>query len=111
MNYNYPDTKYRLQSDIGIAYGIDFDHIQKTATEAVRNVDGVLADKPVDVFFIEFGDSARKVRVRWWIASFHNQWPVINGVNIALESAFEKAQIDMPYNTYALRVHMENEDE
>jgi MscS family membrane protein len=111
VNYNYPDTKYRLQSDIGIAYGIDFDHIQKTATEAVRNVDGVLANKPVDVFFIEFGDSARKVRVRWWIASFHNQWPVINGVNIALESAFEKAQIDMPYNTYALRVHMENEDE
>jgi small-conductance mechanosensitive channel len=109
VNYNYPDTNYRLQTEIGIAYGIDFDHIQKSATEAVRNVDGVLADKPVDVFFIEFGDSARKVRVRWWIASFHNQWPVINGVNIALESAFEKAQIDMPYNTYALRVHMENE--
>jgi small-conductance mechanosensitive channel len=30
-------------------------------------------------------------------------------VNVALESAFEKAGIEMPYETYDLRVHMEDE--
>lgn len=106
VNYNYPDTKYRQQTDIGVAYGIDIERIRKTATGAVRSVDAVLGDEPVDVFFISFGNASRVVRVRWWIASFHNQWPVMDAVNVALESAFEKAQIDMPYETYALRVHM-----
>lgn len=107
MNYSYPDSKYRQQTDIGVAYGIDIDHVRKTATEAVRGVESVLDDEPVDVLFIEFDDSARKVRVRWWIATFHDQWPALDAVHVALESAFEKAQIDMPYETYALRVHIE----
>ena len=109
VNYNYPDSKYRIQSEIGVAYSIDIELIRKTATVAVRGVKGVLEDEPVDVLFNEFGDSARKIRVRWWIASFHTQQHSLDAVNVALESAFENAKIDMPYNTYALRVHMENE--
>jgi small-conductance mechanosensitive channel len=109
VNYNYPDSKFRVQTEIGVAYGIDIDLIRKTAADAVRGVEGVLEDEAVDVLFNEFGDSARKMRVRWWIASFHTQQHSLDAVNVALESAFEKAKIDMPYNTYALRVHMENE--
>jgi small-conductance mechanosensitive channel len=108
VNYNFPDSKYRLQTDVGVAYGIDIDRIRKTATDAVRGVKYVLDDEQVDVFFIEFGDSARKIRVRWWIATFHDEWPALDEVNVALESAFEKANIEMPYETYALRVHMED---
>jgi len=109
VNYNLPDTNYRMQTDIGVAYGVDIDHIRKTATGAVRTVKGVLEDESVDVLFIEFGDSARTMRVRWWIASFHNQRKSQDAVNVALEAAFEKAQIDMPYETYALRVHVEDQ--
>ena len=109
VNYNLPDTNYRMQTDIGIAYGIDFDHIEKTATAAVRSVKDVLEDEVVEVLFIEFDDSERKVRVRWWIASFHNQWAMLAKVNLALETAFEKAQIDMPYETYALRVQIDDD--
>lgn len=29
VNYNYPDTKYRQQTDIGVAYGIDIGRIRK----------------------------------------------------------------------------------
>jgi small-conductance mechanosensitive channel len=108
VNYNYPDTKYRMRSDFRIAYGIDMDRVRKTATEAVRGVEGVLDDEPVDVLFIEFEDSARKIRVRWWIATFHDQWHALDKVNAALESAFEKAGIDMPYETYDLRMQIED---
>ena len=90
VNYNYPDSKYRIQTDIRVAYGIDIDHIRKTAAKAARGVKDVLEDEPVDVYFLEFGDSARKVRVLCWIASFHNEWPVLDELNAALESAFEK---------------------
>ena len=108
VNYNYPDTKYRQQTEIGVAYGVDIDQVRSTVKEAVSSVKDVLGDKPVDVFFAEFGDLSRKVRVRWRIASFHNQWPALDAVNVALESALEKAHIDMPCETYALRVYLEN---
>ena len=108
VNYNYPDTRYRMETDIHIAYGIDIDRVRKTATEAVRGVEGVLDDEPVDVLFIEFDDSARKVRVRWWIATFHEKWYAVDKVNAALESAFEKANIEMPFETYDLRMHIED---
>jgi small-conductance mechanosensitive channel len=108
VNYNYPDTRYRQQIDIGVAYGIDIDRIRKTAIEAVRGVKYVLDDMPVDVYFIAFDNAARRVRVRWWIATFHDDWPALDEVNVALESAFEKAEIDMPYETYALQVKMES---
>ena len=109
VNYNYPDIKYRLQTDVNIVYGIDIDHVRKTAAEAVRKVKGVLEDEPVDVLFIEFDDSGRKVRVRVWITSFYDKWHALDRVNAALESAFEKAHIDIAYGTYDLRVHMEDE--
>ena len=110
VNYNYPDTNYRLQSDIRIAYGIDIDHVRQIAVEAVRSVTFMLADEPVDVLFIKFGDSARTMRVLWWIGSFHDQWRALDAVNVALEAAFEQADIEIPCETYDLRVHMENED-
>ena len=108
VNYNYPDTRYRMETDFRVAYGIDIDLVRKTATEAVRAVEGVLEDEPVDVLFIEFDDSARKVRVRWWIETFHDEWHALDRVNAALESAFEKAAIEMPYETYDLRVQTED---
>jgi MscS family membrane protein len=108
VNYNYPDTRYRMETDFRIAYGIDIDRVRKVATEAIRDVEGVLDDEPVDVLFIEFDDSARKVRVRWWIATFLDEWYALDRMNAALESAFEKAGIEMPYETYNLRMHMED---
>jgi small-conductance mechanosensitive channel len=97
-----------METDFRIAYGIDIDRVRKVATEAIRDVEGVLDDEPVDVLFIEFDDSARKVRVRWWIATFLDEWYALDRMNAALESAFEKAGIEMPYETYNLRMHMED---
>jgi len=108
MNYTYPDTKYRVQTDIELAYGIDIGQIRQLATDAVRSVKDVLVDKPVDVFFMAFDNSARKIRVRWWIATFHNEYAVLDEVNVALELAFELANIGMPSDTQYVRVQMEN---
>jgi small-conductance mechanosensitive channel len=106
VNYNYPDTRYRMETDFRIAYGTDIDRVRKVAAEAVLGVEGVLDGEPVDVLFIEFEDSARKVRVRWWIATFHDKWYALDRMNAALESAFEKVGIEIPYETYDLRMHM-----
>lgn len=109
INYTYPDPRYRVSTEIGVAYGSDLDHMRRVIKKAVRGVDGVLPDKPVQVFFLKFGDSTRLVRVQWWIGSYKNQNSVLDEVNAALETALDEAGIDMPFNTYDLNVKMKNE--
>ena len=109
INYTYPDPRYRIFTEIGIAYGSDIKKVRKVIKETVGAVEGVLPDKPVQVFFLKFGDSTRLVRVQWWIDSYTNQNPVLDKVNAALEMALDEAGIDMPFNTYDLNVKMKNE--
>lgn len=106
INYTFPDPKFRIQTEIGVAYGTDINKMKQTIEDAVRGVDGVLHDKPIDIFYLKFGDSARLVRVRWWINSYKNEYPMLDKVNIALELALENAGIELPFNTYDLNVKM-----
>ena len=109
INYTYPDPKYRVQTDIGVAYGTDLDQMRQVIEQAVRVLDGVLADKPVEALFIEYGDSTRTIRVRWWVEDYHKERHMIDKVNAALEVALDKAGIDMPFDTYDINVKMEGE--
>lgn len=111
VNYSNPDPSYRLQADIGVAYGSDFDTVRHVIQDAVHRVDGVKKDKQVDVLFLDFGDTSRTMRVRWWIDDYSEEKRVRDRVNSTLETALGKAGIDMPFTTYALKVTMTSGDE
>ncbi len=104
VNYTYPDSKFRVQTEIGVAYGTDIMKMRKIIEGAVRGVEGVLPDKPVDIFYLKFGDSARLVRVRWWIDNYKDEYPMLDKVNSVLELALGEAGIELPNNTYDLNV-------
>ena len=70
INYSLPDKTYRLQSDIGIGYDMDIKKTQELIRGTVSKLEGVLKNKPVDVWFTEFGDSSMTFRVRWWVKSY-----------------------------------------
>ena len=106
VNYTYPDPQFRVQTEIGVAYGTDIVKMRKVIEGAVRGVEGVLPDKPVDIFYLKFGDSARLVRVRWWIDTYKDEYPMLDEVNTALELTLGEAGIELPNNTYDLNVKM-----
>jgi small-conductance mechanosensitive channel len=111
INYTFPDPQYRVYSDIRVAYGSDFDRVRRVANDAVRGIDGVLPDLPVDVLFHEYGISARLMRVRWWIDDMHEEKHITDRVHEALEIAFGKAGIEMPVTTRELIVRKDPEAE
>ena len=69
VNYTFPDPRYRIQLDIGIGYGTKIPTVRQTIVDAVRQVEGVLPDKPVDAIYNEMGDSSMIFRVRWWVST------------------------------------------
>ena len=105
VNYSYPDPSFRIRTDISVAFGTDSARLQDVVEGAVREVEGVLPDKPVDVIFRAFGDSGRQVRVQWWIDDVNHQDRVLNRVNAAIEQALDEAGIKMPFQTYDLNLN------
>ena len=102
VNYTYPDPRFRAETEIGVAYGTDVEKMRIVIEGAVRAVEGVLPNKPVDIYYLKFGDSARQVRVRWWIDTYRDEKIMLDKVNAALELALDEAGIELPNITYDL---------
>ena len=108
-NYTYPDPNYRLRSDIGIEYGEDLGNVRQVLGDAVRSVDEVLKDQPVQVLFIEFGESSMTMRVRWWIDTYSDKRAMQDAVNTALQEAIEKSGIISPNPAVDVNVKMKGD--
>jgi small-conductance mechanosensitive channel len=109
INYTYPDPLYRIQTHVSIAYGTDIQTARRVIVEAVRDLEDVLPDKPVDALYLEMGESAMIFRVRWWIESYVDTRRVIDRVNTALQEALDTAGIKMPYPTQNLYLQVDPE--
>lgn len=103
VNYTFPDTGFRTQIEFETK-GAGIDRLHQLIEKAVRGVEGVLSDRPVDVLFLAFGGSSRQVRVRWWVDHVNNQNRIIDRVNRTLELALEEAGIDTPNPIYDLNL-------
>ncbi len=106
INYSYPDPRYRIETHVGIGYGQDIEKVRRIIIETVRQVEGVLPDKPVDALYNEMGDSAMIFRVRWWIESYSDTRRMFDQVHTALQKALDEAGIEMPFPTQNVNVQM-----
>ena len=109
VNYTYPEPLYRAKTEIRIGYDTDMETVRSIITDAVRQVEGVLADRPVDVLFMAYGESTRLVDVRWWLHSIHDRYHMLDKINSAVEAALDQARIAVPYTTYTLQAPHEEE--
>jgi small-conductance mechanosensitive channel len=108
VNYSYPDPHYRVQTEIDIGDGYELDEVRGVIQGAVREVEGVLPDKPVDALLVVLGKSGLKFRVRWWIASYTDANYVFDRVHSALYEALAEASIEMSLNAYDLNLFMQS---
>jgi MscS family membrane protein len=108
INYTYPDPRYRIETHVGIGYGTDIERARHVIINTVRQVEGVLLDKPVDALYHEMGDSAMIFRVRWWIESYVDTRRVFDRVHTALQHALDEAGIESPFPTQSVNLLMEH---
>jgi len=109
INYSYPDPQYRIETHVGIAYGTDIEAARQIIVDTVRQVEGVLTDRPVDALYVEMGDSAMVFRVRWWIESYRDTRRMFDKVHTALQNAIDEAGIECPFPTQTLNIQMNSE--
>lgn len=106
VNYSRPDTQYRIEIELGLAYGTDVDLARETIIRAVKDVEGVLTDKRTEALFLRFGESALIFRVRWWLDSFFDARRMFDRVNTAIYRELTNAGISIPNQQIDVHHHI-----
>lgn len=95
VNYSDPNTLYRVETHVGLAYGIDLETTRQVLIEALQAEEWVMKEKPIEALMLSFGDSALVFRVRCWIEHYMETRRVIDRMNSALYRALSAAQIEI----------------
>ena len=97
VNYSAPNTKYRVQTHVGVAYGTDIEHAREIMIEAIQKQDWVMQNERIEALFLEFGDSSLNFRVRCWIEHYVETRRIIDKMNSALYKALNENHIEIPF--------------
>lgn len=102
----------RLEYDVGIGYGDDVERAKELMLQAVKGVEGVLADPAPDVLLVGFGASSVSLRVRWWIEPPRRSDALDSqdGVLLAIKKALSAQGIDLPFETRVVLFHDQTEE-
>ncbi|MGF1503828.1 MAG: mechanosensitive ion channel family protein, partial [Anaerolineae bacterium] len=97
VNQSYPDTLYRAETTVGVAYGTEIEKARQTIIEAVQASEHVIQGRPIEALFIEFGDSSLNFAVRYWVNVPIDVKYIQDAVNTAIYDALNRAEIEIPF--------------
>ncbi len=101
----------RSEYDVGIGYGDDLTQAKTIALEAIKRVDGVLADPAPDVLVWELGESSKNIRIRWWTTPARGDVLLIrDSVLKEVAEAIADAGMDLPFPTQVVLFHDQTEE-
>ena len=106
INYSYPDPRYRIETHVFIDFDEDVERIRQLLMDALRQVEGVLSDKPVDALYIDMTEGPIKFRLRWWIESYVDTRRMFDRVHTAIKRALDEAGIGSPITSDNINLMM-----
>ncbi len=97
-NY-YKQKKMRIDLKVGVSYGDDLDKVEHIAKSAIEDLEHVVHNEPVRVFFENFGDSSINLEVQYWVeySAYHEYLQAISDGVKAIKKAFDKQDIAIPF--------------
>jgi small-conductance mechanosensitive channel len=104
INYSHGDPTYRLDIDVGVAYGSDLDTVLKAMQEVADQNKGVMQKPKPEVHLIEFGDSSWNMQLRCWISDVKHYPRIRNEINQAIVRTFRKYEVEIPFPQRDLHV-------
>jgi len=104
INYSHGDPTYRLDINVGVAYGSDLDDVLKALKEVADENSSVMREPEPEVHLIEFGDSSWNMQLRGWIPDVKHYPRIRNELNQAIVRTFRKYKGEIPFPQRDLHV-------
>lgn len=103
MNYSSLGRR-RIDLSVGVSYKDDLARAREVAIRAVEEIPVRLPDRPIELYYEEFGESSVNFVIRFWI-SFSKQGDYLGARSEAIErikKAFDAEGITIPFPTRTL---------
>lgn len=111
VTVNTAFDKRRDDYDVGIGYGDDPALAERVFVEAMRGVEGVLADPAPEALPWKLNESTVDLRLRWWADSVRTEQVHVRArVVRAVFDAARTHGIDLPFPTTVMLFHNQTED-
>ncbi len=95
-NYHMPSEKVRVRERIGVSYDTDPEHAKKVLMDILTSHPKILDDPAPQVLFLEFGDSALIMEIRFWV-HMPDKMSTIDEVNTTIWKRFKEEGIEIPF--------------
>ena len=89
----------RIDLEVGISYGDDLQKVEDVTLAAINSLDFIKKDKPVDLYYSEFGKSSINFTVRYWVDMGHRR-DYLKGLSEgvkAIKKAYNENDITIPF--------------
>jgi small-conductance mechanosensitive channel len=97
INQTYRDRDLRLQIAVGVAYGSDTELVRTTLLRVAEEHPTVIRKAEAAVLFDDFGDSSLDFSLMVWIDTPQAQRRVASDLRFAIDAAFRRAGIEIPF--------------
>lgn len=89
----------RVDIKVGISYGEDLERVKDITIAAVKDIDGLIKDEKITLFYTEFGDSAINYVIRLWINHIEqvNFLEIQSQCIINIKKAYDANDIMIPF--------------
>lgn len=92
---------------IGLSYNAPPNYVREIIMATLRDAPGVLQHPPPEVITWEYGDSALRYRIKYWLADYAELERVRDAVNTSLWYSLRRKAIEVPYPVRTLRMQSE----
>lgn len=86
----------RVDFKFSVSYSTDIDKARKVINYVIENTENIIAERGVDIFLSNHGESSIDFAVRVWTQT-ENYWSVYFSINENMKKAFDKAGIEIPF--------------
>ncbi len=106
VNWSREDTRLRIHCPVGVAYGSDVPKVKEVLLSVAAEHPEVLKDPAPQVKFCAFGDSSLDFDLLAWINDPARKPTVHSEMNYAIDAAFRKADITIPFPQRDIHLQM-----
>jgi small conductance mechanosensitive channel len=89
----------RIDLEVGVSYGDDLEKAERVTLDAINSLDFIKKEKPVDLYYKEFGNSSINFTVRYWVEMGHRRdylKGLSEGVKV-IKKAYDENEITIPF--------------
>jgi small-conductance mechanosensitive channel len=97
INHSRPSKKLRMRIGVGVAYGTDTLRVRDELLAVAKEARHVLLEPPPEVRFEGFGESSLDFGLLVWIAEPQNDLRISSDLRFAIDAAFRRAGIEIPF--------------